>query len=241
MPISVVKNHDGSVRVIGGDSLLVDIGAARTLDISSSPSGAVTIRVSDGPELDLSGGRFAAQVDLVNNVVPRVMSELDGLAAALVEQVNTLHSSGYTVAGAPVGDFFDSTRVTAATISLSADVLASAENIAAGTGSGPGDASIALNIAALRETRPPSLGNQSIAEFYAALVSGLGSEVREADGMAVAQDALVANVGARRQSASGVSIDEEMVNLIMHQQAYAAAARLVTVADEMLQDVLQMV
>jgi flagellar hook-associated protein FlgK len=40
---------------------------------------------------------------------------------------------------------------------------------------------------------------------------------------------------------SGVSIDEEMVAVIMHQQAYAAAARLVSVADEMIQEVLRMV
>ncbi len=40
---------------------------------------------------------------------------------------------------------------------------------------------------------------------------------------------------------SGVSIDEEMINIIVSQQAYAAAARLVTVADEMMQDILGMV
>lgn len=241
LPITVVKDRDGSIRVIGGDSLLVDGGATRPLEIMSSPSGDVTIRVSGGPQLDLSSGKFAAQADLINNAIPRVVSQLDGLAATLVEQVNTLHSSGYTVTGEPVGDFFNRSNVTAATISLAAEVAASADAIAAGTGSGPGDASIALNIAALRETRLPSLDNQSIAEYYATLVGGLGSEVREADGMATAQDALVANVQARRQSVSGVSIDEEMVNLILHQQAYAAAARLVTVADEMIQEVLRMV
>lgn len=241
LPITVVENNDGSIRVIGCDSLLVDGGATRPLEIASSTSGAVSVKVSDGPSLDLTAGKFAAHVDLINNVIPRVASELDGLAAALVEQVNTLHSSGYSVSGEPAGDFFGRWNVTAATISLATDVAASPDAIAAGTGSGPGDASIALNIAALREARLPSLGNRSIAEYYATMVTGVGSEVREADGFATAQDVLVANIQACRQSVSGVSIDEEMVNLIMHQQAYTAAARLVTVADEMLQEVLRMV
>ena len=105
LPITVVENHDGSIRVIGGDSLLVDGTSIRPLDVTSSPSGDVAVRVSGGPQLDLSSGKFAAQIDLINNAIPRVVSQLDGLAAALVEQVNTLHSSGYTVTGAPVGDY----------------------------------------------------------------------------------------------------------------------------------------
>ena len=42
----------------------------------------------------------------------------------------------------------------------------------------------------------------------------------------------------QRESVSGVSIDEEMTNLMKFQYAYQAAARLITVADEMFQDLL---
>ena len=45
-------------------------------------------------------------------------------------------------------------------------------------------------------------------------------------------------LNAQRESISGVSLDEEMVNLIKFQQAYAASARMITVIEEMF-DVLQ--
>jgi len=44
-----------------------------------------------------------------------------------------------------------------------------------------------------------------------------------------------------RESISGVSIDEEMVNLVKYQNAYQAAAKLITTADEMMQSVLNMI
>jgi flagellar hook-associated protein 1 FlgK len=45
----------------------------------------------------------------------------------------------------------------------------------------------------------------------------------------------------QREAVSGVSLDEEMINLIKFQNAYAAAAKMITTADEMMQTVLQMI
>jgi flagellar hook-associated protein 1 FlgK len=52
---------------------------------------------------------------------------------------------------------------------------------------------------------------------------------------------MVAQLDNYRESISGVSLDEEMINLIKFQNAYAAAAKLVVTADELMQTVLQMV
>jgi flagellar hook-associated protein 1 FlgK len=54
-------------------------------------------------------------------------------------------------------------------------------------------------------------------------------------------ETLASQAGTRRVSVSGVSTDEELVQLMRHQQAYAAAAKLVSAADEMAQTVLNMV
>ena len=98
-----------------------------------------------------------------------------------------------------------------------------------------------MAIAGLRDGSVTALGSQSISEFYRSLVTALGQEMQQAGSFATAQETLVANVDAQRMSESGVSLDEEMVNLIVHQQAYAAATRLVGVADQMIQEVLSMV
>jgi flagellar hook-associated protein 1 FlgK len=65
--------------------------------------------------------------------------------------------------------------------------------------------------------------------------------VQAADREVASHQALLDQAQARREAVRGVSVDEEMVMLIAQQQAYAAAARLVQTADEMVQTLLQMI
>ena len=65
-------------------------------------------------------------------------------------------------------------------------------------------------------------------------------EVRAADSSATVYETLASQADNRRSSVNGVSIDEELTLLIRHQQAFRAASRLVRVADEMAQTLLDM-
>ncbi len=82
-----------------------------------------------------------------------------------------------------------------------------------------------------------SSGAFTFGEFYNSLVSGIGVDSRSVNAAVTAQEGIMLQLHNRRESLSGVSIDEEMISLIKFQQAFAAAARLISVADEML-DVL---
>jgi flagellar hook-associated protein 1 FlgK len=159
-------------------------------------------------------------------------------AGALVTEVNAIHRTGYTPGGATNTDFFDPAGTTAGTLALTAPIAASATNIAAGATNAPGDGSIALQIAGLAGTGVLSLAGKSLREFYVEIAAGVGLEVRNAMEDADTQQELVDYADLRRSSVSGVSVEEEMVALIAQQQAYSAAARLVRVADEMMQDLM---
>ena len=76
-------------------------------------------------------------------------------------------------------------------------------------------------------------GSASFAGYWRQVSARVGVAVRSGETDVTVRETLVANADARRLAVSGVSTDEELVSLIKHQQAYAAAARLVTVADEM--------
>jgi flagellar hook-associated protein 1 len=81
-------------------------------------------------------------------------------------------------------------------------------------------------------------GNETtIGDFYQMVVGGLGVGIQEANRWKESTSMVAQQVDNRRLSVSGVSIDEEMTNMVRFQQAYNAAAKYVSAVDEML-DVL---
>jgi flagellar hook-associated protein 1 FlgK len=70
------------------------------------------------------------------------------------------------------------------------------------------------------------------------MIGQLGLQSQEADRQSTNQQDIVTQVDSRRQSVSGVSLDEEMSDLIKYQHAYAAAARFMTAIDETLDKVI---
>lgn len=194
--------------------------------------------------------------------------QLDDLALGIVSAINQIHSDydpttkplQPTLTPAPtplrtIVPLFDQNGVTAGSIQLNAAVAADPTLLAAGWSTAAGDNSIALRLAELRNLAVPVPGatgatptspavgagaNQILSEFYTGAVGALGIATRDAGTRGASQDVLVAHLESQRQDVSGVNIDEEMVRLIEHQQAYAAAARLVKVADEMLQELVNL-
>lgn len=73
---------------------------------------------------------------------------------------------------------------------------------------------------------------------FRSLVSGLGAEAQSAGYAVSTQQQLMTSTENRRQSVAGVSLDEEMSNLVKFQHAYNAAARLVSTTDEMLDTII---
>jgi flagellar hook-associated protein 1 FlgK len=215
------------------------------------------------------GGAIGALVDFLAVDLYRVDERLDALARGLAGATNAVHAAGYTFAGGATtgvaaGAFFAGAGgqpVSARTLALSDAVAASPEAIAAsGSANGAADNTIALALASLRTAStlpPPAAGAgapitftlpwaaapeaASIGDFYRASVSGLGTQIRDADSSAQVFKTLAGQADARRQSVSGVAIDEELVQLMKAQQAYAAAAKLVSAVDEMMQSLVNMV
>jgi len=148
-------------------------------------------------------------------------------------------------------------QVTAKNITLSQDILDDVYNIAAAmipTGNNPNDTDVwgnnenALRLAALRDEDniefTYSVGNEKVTktiggfeDFVKEVIAELAVESSYSNQMKENQDVLTYNLDNQRLSISGVSIDEEMTNMIQYQHAYSAAARIITAIDEAL-DVL---
>ena len=188
-----------------------------------------------GHEVRTPTGEVAGLQRVVRETIPRYRAELDAVAETLVTKVNELHREGYDLDGGTGLDFFDPAGVTADTISISGDVAGSPRRLAAGapvlpgpTAPGPFDGSNAERIAAIVD------GADSPDDGYRAFVTGLGIETRTAVRRAETQSIVASSAIDDASSASGVSLDEEMVNLVQAQRGYEAAARVLTAVDELL-------
>ncbi|HYW52276.1 MAG TPA: flagellar basal body rod C-terminal domain-containing protein, partial [Gemmatimonadaceae bacterium] len=117
---------------------------------------------------------------------------------------------------------------------LDAAITSNAGNIAAsGIANESGDNRVALTMSQLRSTRVTVNGqNVSIGEGFRSAVANIATTTNAATSTYEAARTLLTQAEVRRDSVKGVSIDEEMVNLMKFQQSYAAAARLVSVVDE---------
>lgn len=239
MEVNVANRSDGSCGITCGNVLVVDGGSASTLALSGSGSG-FGVAVANGPMLGITSGSLYGLSDLTQNRLPAALSQLDQVAAALVNEVNAVHSTGYNLAGATGVNFFTAGTTSAGTISLSAEVTASSDNISASTNGLSGNGGIATQIAGLATTGVATLGGSTIREYYVALATGVGLDVSNTSQDMTASETLVAREDQARTSVSGVNVDEEMVSLITQQQAYQAAARIVNVANDMMTTLMQL-
>ena len=120
-------------------------------------------------------------------------------------------------------------------------ILADVSTIAASADGTDGDGSLAAQISLLGEERIMSGNTSTMEDYFAILMGTLGTQSQEATFMRENQELMVEQVQSQKNSTSGVSLDEEMINLMKYQRAYEAAAKLVATVDEVMETVINMV
>ncbi|MEK7747686.1 MAG: flagellar hook-associated protein FlgK [Nitrospirota bacterium] len=102
----------------------------------------------------------------------------------------------------------------------------------------PGGNQNAIALAQLQNKPVYSLKEATFEGFFAGFIGELGTRAQQSARNLSVQEAVTKRLDTMREEGAGVSLDEEMTNLISFQRAYQAAARLITVADELLQTVI---
>ena len=147
------------------------------------------------------------------------LNSLDTIAGTIATKVNAAYGGSFFTVGTPP----------AGTLMVDAALTTNPTSVVAGTGA-PGSNDIALAISKMA-------GDPAIDGAYKAFVAQVGSNVNEAERQQANAQVLTDSVEDRRQSVAGVSMDEEMSNLVRFQRAYQASARAMSTMDEMI-DVL---
>jgi flagellar hook-associated protein 1 len=176
-------------------------------------------------------GKLQSLRDAYQETYPNMMKNLDDLAYKFIQAFNTQHSSGVGLGGVASGNFFDSGTQAGAAKNMNVILTDVKKIAAASSGEKDGDGSNALKLADVRD----DVNFQSTYEGY---IGSMAVDAQKAVGMSTNSIVLLDSVEKRRQSISGVSLDEEMTNMIQYQHAYNAAARNITVVDEMLDKII---
>ena len=202
---------------------------------------------------DTSGGQLWATLKLRDVTIPNYLNQVNTLATSIATRVNTLQQAGSDLNGSvPPATiaFFDPATVSAATIAIN-PALTSSQIAAAGVNPGSpgppvvpatalpsGDNSNALKIADLQNANTMSGNTATFNSYYDGLVSTIGQDVQSSKNTVTQDTAYTQQLSNLQQSNSGVSLDEELTNLMMYQRSYQASAKLITTATDMMDTVL---
>ncbi|MFA6149227.1 MAG: flagellar hook-associated protein FlgK [bacterium] len=243
--ISTLEDRNGSLTVILGMRNLVDREIVNPVTTTTGASGDVGLSL-DGVDVTsrITNGRLGGLLASREAVESGPLADLRRLAAALTEEMNQLHRAGVGLDGTTGNDFFTplSPPLTEAdAISNLGVAVSDPRKIAAASAASalPGDNTNALRIAGLAEASVASLGNATFSGYYGGIVADVGTLARDASDLQKFDGNLRSELLNRRDSASGVSLDEEATNLIAFQRAYEAGAKIIQITDELLQTVLQ--
>jgi flagellar hook-associated protein 1 FlgK len=218
--VTVAELGDGGIRVLFGGTGVPLVDDHRT----DNPLTPGDDRVAWPQTLTAPGGKLGALMDLSRapgGIIDAYRNDLGAVAQELASTINAIHRQ--TASPRDFFEFDPALRGAGLSVTLTKDQIAVNRSGTAGGND------LATEIGALR--------GKTTDNMYAAFVARVGTDVNQNLRAQANAEVLTSAVEDRRQSNSGVSLDEEMTNLIRFQRGYQASARTMSTIDEML-DVL---
>lgn len=237
--INIQTDIKGSVNLSIGGVYAADSSNYVEFQVATK-NGKLSIVAPDGTSpTSLNSGELNALSTMFSEKIPAYLTSLDNVISKMMTEVNTLHSSAYTLGEIPETgiNFFES--YLGGELKINKDILDNPNMIAVSSDGSAGNGSSAISISEIGTKK--ILNGTTLSEYYQSFIGGLGNDKITADQTAASNDSVLQQLETQKASYSGVSIDEEMTNVIRFQRSYDASAKLIKVADEMLQTIIQLV
>jgi flagellar hook-associated protein 1 FlgK len=256
MNITTHEDEHGALNVdIPGIGPLITGSQGEKFEVERSPAnaqgkldGALDLRTgataSNTVTSTLKGGKMGALLEVRDKTVNTILERLDDMAFTIANAVNEIHEQGFTREGVQGVRFFnkltDKNRA-AEYLDLSDAVKGNVNNIAAAAQlDAPGDNRIALAVSGIQNLRVMNGGKASIDDYYNSIVSDVGVLRSRNRADMKQQQGINSQLSKMRDQLAGVSLDEETTNLLQYQHSFDASAKVIQVADEMLNTVLNL-
>jgi flagellar hook-associated protein 1 FlgK len=231
---ATVTASDGSVTVsVAGGAPLVAGDQAFQLTTQADPTTGMNQIYSQGANITsaITGGSLGGDLQVRDQEIPSLQQSLDNLAASLISNVNSANKQGYDLNGDKGKAFFTpftpsssgSNQGAASSMSMAITdpslVAASSDGTVGSSGNLQNFANVQTNAI---------ISGQTADSYYANLVGDIGTSISSASASATAAGLVIQQLQNQQSSVSGVSLDEEAANLMKYQQAYEAAAEVVS-------------
>ncbi len=240
----------GMMSVLLGSSVIVQ--GPNVIKLAVTPSAALNGKyrvdlVTGGSTIDITSritsGKLGGLIDVRDNIIPGIESRIDTLAYDLAVNVNTQHRAGFGLDGVNNRNLFAapaSATNYAASMTLDTNITTS-RLAASSTSTGvPGNNVNALALAGLRTSALASSSTVTFNQEATSIAGYAGIKTAEAKSeVLVAKDHLT-YMQKMEQSAVGVSLDEEMIQLVQFQRTYQAGVKVLQVVDGLLGKLMEM-
>ena len=241
--VTVAEQADGSYTLTVGDVSQVTMVTGGTVNdtlshtLAAGPPPTPTITwVTAGTALDSPTGAIDGLKDAYDFIQARI-DDIETYATNFATEMNTQHALGFDLSGTAGGNMFDASTAGAMTVLITdPDDVAASDNA---TNTGDGDNALAM----WNELHTPvaGIGNNTLRNHADRLVDVVAIEKNRAETLLKSSEASVDMFKKLISEKSGVSIDEEMVDMLETQRAFQGAAKFIRAVDELIQTVINIV
>ncbi|MCF6270921.1 MAG: flagellar hook-associated protein FlgK [Melioribacteraceae bacterium] len=237
--ISVNYEQDETVNISIGGVFAVDKGSVTQFEMSTTEGNIAMVSIEGGKEVALNSGEMGALVDVFSNKIPAYQTKLDSIINQLMTSVNAVHSTGYNLDDTPLTGFNFFESYENGELKITDEILNDNNKIAVSSDGTSGNGDMAIQLFEIGNE--DVLDGARLIDVYSTLISEVGSEKQNVDRLAESGSLVLQQLNNQKDSISAVSVDEEMMNVLKYQKAYEASAKLIRMADEMLDTLMTLV
>lgn len=224
---------------IGGITFISENEIADSLETFDDGAGGLLIRSESGTDLTLTSGSIQGNIEARDGAVLTLSNDINTLATTLITKVNEIHETGFALDGTSTGEAFF-TGNDASDMAVNTVLSQDPRRVQASANGDPGNNQIAFALAELGVQALTELGQLTFVESYNQSVANFGQALANVRSQLQDEQAVTRMLERQRDSLGGVSIDEEVTNLVIFQRAFQASARMITTIDELLQNVINL-
>ena len=231
---SVTQSSEGqTISTANGTPLVVGSQSFALSTATNSSTGFQDVISAQGQDItsQISTGQLGGLIQARDVQVAGVLSSLNTLASSFASAINTVNENGYDLTGTQGTAMFSVTPGNGAAASMSVAMTSASQIAASSSATASGDNSNLL--AMINVGTQPLVNSQTPTQLLSGIVYQVGNDVSQAQSDSDAGSLMLTQLQDEQGSVEGVSTDEEASNLLTYQQAYQAAARVVTVVDDL--------